>query len=125
MDIIAEYKEGKRDFSGANLEGANLKGAYLYGANLKGANLEGANLPDSSHAAISEILCQNADNMRKYMVAGLVAVRTEWCWEHFIPALREGGFADELRWALGVLKEWECFRKKASEYEEPEEVNPV
>ena len=100
--------------------------SYLYGANLRGADLEGANLPITSHAAISEVLRQNAETMRQYMVAGLVAVRTEWCWEQFISALREGGFADELRWALGVLKQWECFRKKVSEYdEEPEEVNPV
>ena len=48
-ELLSAYAEGRRDFSGANLEGANLAGAILRGANLagailRGANVEGANL---------------------------------------------------------------------------------
>lgn len=44
MDIVNEYKRGKRDFRGVNLEGADLESANLCGANFDGANLRGANL---------------------------------------------------------------------------------
>jgi len=43
-DIIAEYKAGERNFSGADLRGADLRGAYLRGAYLRGADLRGADL---------------------------------------------------------------------------------
>ena len=44
-DIVAKYKNGIRDFTGANLTGADLARANLTGADLTGANLTGANLP--------------------------------------------------------------------------------
>jgi uncharacterized protein YjbI with pentapeptide repeats len=49
MNIIDEYKAGRRDFCGrdlvnADLTGATLRGANLHGADLRGANLHGANL---------------------------------------------------------------------------------
>jgi uncharacterized protein YjbI with pentapeptide repeats len=43
-ELLAAYKEGKRDFRGADLGGANLRGADLGGANLGGADLGGADL---------------------------------------------------------------------------------
>ena len=43
-DILKEYAEGKRDFTGANLRGADLRGADLSGAYLSGADLRGAYL---------------------------------------------------------------------------------
>jgi uncharacterized protein YjbI with pentapeptide repeats len=47
-DIIAEYKNGIRDFSGAYLRGADLGGAHLGGAHLRGADLGGASLRGAS-----------------------------------------------------------------------------
>jgi len=44
IDIIEEYKAGKRDFTGANLRFANLRFADLQDANLQRANLQDANL---------------------------------------------------------------------------------
>ena len=38
-ELIKQYKEGRRDFSGVNLYGADLTRAYLYRANLEGASL--------------------------------------------------------------------------------------
>ena len=43
-ELLKEYENGNRDFSGANLSGANLSGAMLAGVNLSRANLSGANL---------------------------------------------------------------------------------
>ena len=51
-ELLTAYKEGKRDFRGADLRGTNLRDedlccANLYGANLRGADLRGANLRDA------------------------------------------------------------------------------
>lgn len=61
MNIVSEYKNGKRHFCDANLRDANLRDADLRGANLRGANLCGANLrgadlrdADLSYANLSE-----------------------------------------------------------------------
>jgi uncharacterized protein YjbI with pentapeptide repeats len=43
-ELIRRYREGERDFSGADLEEANLGATNLRGANLSEANLRGANL---------------------------------------------------------------------------------
>ncbi len=48
QELISEYKDGRRDFSGANLRGADLRSANLRGANLRGANLGGANLGNAN-----------------------------------------------------------------------------
>ena len=45
LDIVAEYGNGRRNFTGANLTGANLTNADLPRAYLTDANLTGANLP--------------------------------------------------------------------------------
>ena len=50
MNIIEEYKTGRRDFSHATLTGANLRGATLTGANLTGAYLAGATLTGATLA---------------------------------------------------------------------------
>ena len=49
-DIVAEYKNGIRDFAGADLTGADLTGAYLAGADLARADLAGANLAGANLA---------------------------------------------------------------------------
>jgi uncharacterized protein YjbI with pentapeptide repeats len=43
-ELLAAYKEGKRNFCGADLRGADLRGADLGSADLRGADLRGANL---------------------------------------------------------------------------------
>jgi hypothetical protein len=47
MKVIEEYKDGKRDFRGANLRGVDLRRANLRGADLRGANLSGADLGEA------------------------------------------------------------------------------
>ena len=46
-ELLREYENGRRDFSGANLRDAILKRTDLSDANLRGANLQGANLSDA------------------------------------------------------------------------------
>jgi hypothetical protein len=105
------------DLSGANLSGANLSGANLRRANLSGANLSGANLRRAnlsgaglrgamfnwqSHDLSAEVLRQAAgDDVQRRMLAGLILVSRNWCWNVFLaapidPALRE--------WGLSVLR---------------------
>jgi uncharacterized protein YjbI with pentapeptide repeats len=97
---------------GANLEGANLQYANLEGANLEGANLRGvdlqyANLRDvtlnwQSHALLSEILIREAeDHVGRRMLAGLIAISTDWCWKDFLAIDHP-----EKEWALKELAKW-------------------
>lgn len=118
---------GGADLRGANLRGANLGGANLGDANLRGANLghaylghadlryanlsdanlRGANLRGSilnwqSHALLSEILRRAAgDNMDRRMLAGLVAVSTDWCWDQWLSLEHT-----ERAWAITELAQW-------------------
>lgn len=77
------------DLHGANLHGADLQGADLCGADLGGANLHGADLDKihmnwQSHDLIAEHLLRWADtDYQKRMIAGLVLVSHDWCWDHF------------------------------------------
>ena len=106
----------------ANLGGTNLRGAHLERANLEGASLEGAYLNWMSHNLIAEILRQAAgDSVRRRMIAGLVTVSTDWCWEDFLRIrhkerkwaletlasyVQEGDFTPKtLKWMKGELKE--------------------
>lgn len=50
--LLREYEEGEREFTGVDLEGADLSGVILIGVNLSGANLMGANL---SRAFLSRV----------------------------------------------------------------------
>jgi len=110
-NLSGAYLRGA-DLGGANLSGANLRGANLSGANLSGANLRGADLGDTylggakinwqSHALISEILRRAAgDDVQKRMVAGLIAVSFDWCWNKFLTI-----DTDLREWALTKLATW-------------------
>ncbi len=106
------------DLWGANLRGANLWDANLRGANLRGANLRGANLWDAdlrdadhkkiklnwqSHDLLAELLRQSAgDNSQRRMVAGLILVSRDWCWNKFM-ALD----IPEKQWAIDVLRQFD------------------
>jgi hypothetical protein len=107
------------NLSGADLSGANLRGADLRGANLReadlrwadlsgavlsGANLRGAAVSWQSHDLVAELLRRAAgDDVPRRMLAGLVLVSRDWCWNTFLaldidPALRD--------WALTELRRW-------------------
>jgi uncharacterized protein YjbI with pentapeptide repeats len=88
--------------SGASLHGADLRGANLRGANLRGADLGGAKMPWQSHDILAEVLRRAAgDDVPKLKIAGLILVRTDWCWKDFL------GLDDPLRdWALESLAEY-------------------
>jgi hypothetical protein len=97
----------RADLTGADLTRADLTGADLYGANLTGADLTGANLTGAkvnwqSHVLIAEILKRAAgDDVQKRMVAGLIAISTDWCWTQFL------AIDTDLRdWALDELSKW-------------------
>ena len=87
-----------------DLRGADLSGADLSGADLRGADLSGASLNWQSHALIAEILFRKAgDDIARRMVAGLVLISRDWCWNQFLAA----DIALELReWTLTKLAEW-------------------
>jgi len=90
------------NLDGANLDGANLDGAYLRGANLDGANLDGAKINWQSHDLIAEILLRAAGHdVQKRMVAGLILVSPDWCWDKFL------SIESDLRdWAITTLREY-------------------
>ena len=71
---------------------------------LRGADLSGASLNWQSHALIAEILFRKAgDDIARRMVAGLVLISRDWCWNQFLAA----DIALELReWTLTKLAEW-------------------
>ena len=91
----------------ANLRYADLGGADLRGANLRGADLGHANLRDAklnwqSHALLSEILLRAAgDSVERRMLAGLVAVSTDWCWGQWLSLEHP-----ERVWAITELARW-------------------
>lgn len=88
----------------AALEYAVKAGADLYGADLRGADLREAKVAWGSHQALSEILLRAAgEDTQKRMIAGLIRISTDWCWDKFLGVeidltLRE--------WALGELAKW-------------------
>ena len=107
------------DLSGADLGGAFLSGAFLHGADLSGADLSGADLGDAdlsgadlsgavvswqSHDMIAEILRRAAaDNPARRMLAGLILISRDWCWDEFLAL----DIDSELRrWALDELRQW-------------------
>lgn len=48
--MIERYKDGERNFFGANLSGANLSGARLFGCNLSG--VDSLNYEDAERGAL-------------------------------------------------------------------------
>jgi hypothetical protein len=87
--------------------GADLRGAYLRGADLGGAYL-GVNVPPmDSHAFWAELLLRAAgDDLRRRMVAGLVAVSTDWCWPRMLKLIAGELAADWQEWAGLVFWQW-------------------
>jgi uncharacterized protein YjbI with pentapeptide repeats len=97
---------------GAVLRDAVLRGAVLRDAALSDADLSGAVLRDAvlrdaeinwqSHHLLSEILMRAAgDDIEKNMVAGLVRLRTDWCWEKWVKIEHS-----QRDWALAELAKW-------------------
>ena len=102
-DLGGAYLNGA-NLSGATLTRADLSGADLRGADLSYANLNGVCVNWQSHDLIAEILRRAAeDDVSRRMLAGLVLVSRNWCWDTFLtldidPALRD--------WALTKLNKW-------------------
>jgi hypothetical protein len=87
---------------GINLSEANLRGANLSGAGLSGADLRGADLNWQSHDLIAEIIRRAAgDNVQRRMLAGLILISRDWCWEKFLSADIESALRE---WGLGVMR---------------------
>ena len=107
IDIVAEYRNGRRDFrfadlTGANLTGATLTGANLTRANLTGANLTGANLTDAdlTNANLTNANLTNADLPRAYLTgADLTGARLP----HFMICPESGSFHAVKRLRSDVL----------------------
>jgi len=88
--------------SGADLYGADLYRADLYGADLREADLYWAKLNWQSHNLLSEILRQAAgDDCEKLMVAGLIAISTDWCWDKLMSLDHP-----QKAWAIAELAKW-------------------
>ena len=113
-DSVIEAVKARADLSGADLSGADLFGANLSGANLYEANLYEADLSEAnlsritvswtSHDLVAEILKRAAQqDVPRRMLAGLVLVSRDWCWQNFV----EADIASDLRqWALTELRKW-------------------
>ena len=108
-DLRGAYLRGA-DLGGADLRGADLGGADLGGACLGGAYLGGACLGEpgktkiewTSHQLVSEILFRAAGrDVEKRMVAGLIRISTDWCWENF-KAIEH----PQKQWAIDELSKW-------------------
>lgn len=55
-----------------------------------------------SHDLIAEILRRSSGNdIQKRMVAGLILVSRDWCWDQFLAIEHE-----QREWALGVLRQY-------------------
>lgn len=86
---------------GASLQNANLQGSHLWGVDLYLANLRGITVNWKSHTLIAEILSRAASNTLQLSLAGLVLLKSEWCWEDFI----EAGHP-EAQFAINELRRW-------------------
>ena len=88
--------------------GVRLQGANLRYADLRSANLRSADLADiksinwSSHDLLAEILLRAAgQDIGKRMVAGLILVSRDWCWEEFSKIEHP-----QRDWAIAELAKW-------------------
>lgn len=76
--------------------------AVKAGSDLSWSNLSGSNLSWSSHDLLAEVLRRAAgDNIQHRMIAGLLLVSREWCWDEFLAV---EGVDNE--WALRELAKW-------------------
>lgn len=76
--------------------------ANFQDADLQDANLLGAILNWNSHTLLSEILRRSAgDSVERRMLAGLIAVSTDWCWDRFLSLEHP-----ERVWAITELAQW-------------------
>jgi uncharacterized protein YjbI with pentapeptide repeats len=90
------------DLIGADLSGADLRGANLRWADLRLANLSGANMNWQSHDLLAGILLRAAgDDIQKRMVAGLILVSRDWCWNKFLQIEH-----DHRQWAIDTMREY-------------------
>ena len=96
------------DLRSADLRSANLRSADLGYADLRSANLRSADLADiksinwSSHDLLAEILLRAAgQDIGKRMVAGLILVSRDWCWEEFSKIEHP-----QRDWAIAELAKW-------------------
>ena len=101
---LRRAKLSEANLRGADLSGADLGGAFLSGAFLHGADLTGAVVSWQSHDMIAEILRRAAaDNPARRMLAGLILISRDWCWDEFLAL----DIDSELRrWALDELRQW-------------------
>jgi len=103
--VLESHRKWLRSEAGgakADLRGADLRCADLRYANLRGADLRDAKLNWQSHALLSEILLRAAgDSVERRMLAGLVAVSTDWCWGQWLSLEHT-----ERAWAITELAKW-------------------
>lgn len=111
------------DLRNANLRNANLRNADLYYANLAGANFYSADLTDADlrntnlaranldgsvmnwddrDLIAARLFGAAGDNVQSRMVAGLILISKDWCWNTFLRL--ENVPASE--WALDTLARW-------------------
>ena len=91
---------------GFDLRGANLRGANLSSADLSSTDLS---LNWNSHALLSEIITQNANDDENILsFAALVSAgeRNDWCWEWYLSEDRQQWIKDIRDKALAILLRW-------------------
>ena len=87
------------DLSYSDLSYSNLSGSDLRYSDLSGSNLSGSKINWQSHDIIAELLRLEAgDDIQKRMVAGLILVSRDWCWNQFLAIEHE-----QRNWALETL----------------------
>lgn len=85
---LPEEWKWRIDLKGADLRGAYLRGADLMNADLRGADLRDAKINWNSHDLLAEIALRAAgDDLRQRMVAGLILISRDWCWNEFVAVL--------------------------------------
>ena len=97
---FADFREAnlcRVDLRGADLREADFRGACLHWADFRGAKLNW-----KSHDLIAEILRRAAgEDVEKRMVAGLILVSRDWCWDKFAQIEHP-----QRQWAINELAKW-------------------
>ena len=101
--LAVEWRPGV-NLCWADLSWVDLREAFLSGADLRGAFLSGAVVSWQSHDMIAEILRRAAaDNPARRMLAGLILISRDWCWDEFLELDID---SDDREWALAELRQW-------------------